>query len=139
MRPLILCGVAAAMLAQAAPAAACMPGYFSFERGSASIRADDQWVVATIARAFRTRPGLRVRLTASTDRTGSSAANMQLARRRGEAVRAALVRAGIPAAAVEVVADPEDRRNVSAAESRVVFPDVFDPREPGGADQSSIC
>lgn len=49
----------------------------------------------TVAVALE-RPKLNVHITAHTDRSGSSAYNMALSRRRAEAIRDELVRLGVP-------------------------------------------
>ena len=56
-------------------------------------------------RSMGTRPARgRVRLHAYTGGIGPVDANLRLARRRGEVVKAALVRRGIPADAIDIIA-----------------------------------
>ena len=61
-------------------------------------------------RGFRGQRNVRIRLIASTDAAGSADANLRLARRRGEAVKAALVRRGVPAGAIDIDARGEAGR-----------------------------
>jgi len=114
------------MLLTAAPSVACMPGNFTFALGSARLRAQERWVVDDIVNEFRARRGARVRLTATTDGIGPADANLRLARRRGEAVKAALVRRGVPARAIEIVAQGEGSRQGSDPGRRQVWPEVVD-------------
>jgi hypothetical protein len=93
----------AAVFLTAPPARACMPDAVHFELGSIRLNTEDRRAIAELATAFQRMPrGSRLWLTASTDGTGSPDANVRLARRRGEAVRAAFVRLGIPAEAIQI-------------------------------------
>jgi hypothetical protein len=104
-----------------APAAACEPGRFHFGSGSARLDPRQQWVIDDIVGEFRgARPGGRVRLLAGTDGVGSMAANLRLARRRGEAAKAALVRSGIPARAIDIVVQRPDPRTGAHWDARAV-------------------
>jgi outer membrane protein OmpA-like peptidoglycan-associated protein len=110
------------MLMAAAPAGACMPPVIQFGLGSARLDADARWAVDDTVREFRARRGTRVRLRATTDGVGAADANLRLARRRGEAVKAALVRRGVPASAIDIFAEGEARaRGGAVAEDRLVW------------------
>lgn len=76
--------------------------HFAFDRaslGEASVKAVDQ--VADVLHAL---PGTSVRLDAFTDRQGAAPYNRNLAARRGDAVKARLVEAGIESSRISVVA-----------------------------------
>jgi outer membrane protein OmpA-like peptidoglycan-associated protein len=74
-----------------------------FASGSVRLDGSDLSQIADVAASFRRAPrGTRVRLSAGMDHVGSRTANRRMAQRRGEIVRAALVRRGIPAQAIEI-------------------------------------
>jgi len=101
MRRLIFCTVSTIMLMLAAPAGACIPPNIQFESGSIRIDPDNQWAIDDTVSDYRARRGVRVRLTAQTG-IGRAERSMQLARRRAQAVKAALVRRGIPAGRIDL-------------------------------------
>jgi hypothetical protein len=78
---------------------ACARPIFVFEPGSARFGAEQADMLDFALEEYA--PGSRLRLVAFTDSHGRA-----LAQRRGEAVKAALVRRGIPAKAIEIVARP---------------------------------
>ena len=129
MRGLTFCAVATIMLAVAVPASACMPTSIQFGLGSARLDAESRSAIDDAVNEFRARRGARFQLTAQTDGIGSASANMRLARRRGQAVKAALIRRGIPASAIDVIAEGEGRRRGAAPENRLVWLVVVDARE----------
>jgi outer membrane protein OmpA-like peptidoglycan-associated protein len=103
IRRLTACHFATLLFLAASPASACGPPSFFFETGSARLEptADEQ--LSEIVFSFRrARPGARLRLTAYADGTGTLAVNRRLAQRRGDAVRVALVRRGIPSRAISI-------------------------------------
>ncbi len=105
MRTRMLLSFMAAWLLAAAPAQACMPDVVLFSTGSARLDEEDFRLISVLAGEFRQMPrGTIVRLTANMDGIGSANANIHLARRRSEAVRAAFLRRGIPASALDIVA-----------------------------------
>ncbi|HVM80073.1 MAG TPA: OmpA family protein [Stellaceae bacterium] len=73
-----------------------------FEFDSSSLTADGARVVEDAAGAFRAGGGARLMVTGYTDLAGSQQYNLDLSKRRAETVRAALVRDGVPAAAISV-------------------------------------
>ncbi len=103
----IACAAALLVLMSPAPALACMPPMIDFDAGSARLDADANAELDRVASRFRADQGLILRLTAQTDPSGSAEANMRLARRRGEAVKAALMRRGVPASALLIEARGE--------------------------------
>jgi hypothetical protein len=72
--------------------------YFEFNR--ASLTAEGARVVREAAAAFRQTGSARIDVTGHTDTSGSSGYNLGLSKRRADAVRAALIAAGVPASAV---------------------------------------
>lgn len=73
-----------------------------FEPGTAQLVADAAAGLARVAAWLRSQPSLPVRIEGHTDATGSPQANRQLSLRRAEAVRDALLAAGIDAARIAV-------------------------------------
>lgn len=89
------------------PASACAPPMIAFATGSARLNANDLRAIAEVAAEFRRTPsGSRLRLSAGTDGVGPLDRNRRLAQRRGDVVRAALVRRGIPGDAIDIELDP---------------------------------
>lgn len=70
-----------------------------FAFGSAKLSSDDRAEIASLANAFRAARGVKVRVMAQTD---GSPANLQMARRRAQAVKAEFVRRGVPLRSIEV-------------------------------------
>ncbi|AGC44808.1 OmpA family protein [Myxococcus stipitatus DSM 14675] len=79
-------------------------GGVNFDEGSATLTPQSDASVGQLASVLREKPDARVRIAGHTDSTGDPAANRQLAQRRAEAVRSALVEDGIPASRVDVAA-----------------------------------
>jgi len=73
---------------------------FDFNR--AEIRESEASKIADLASVLKSRPGYKVELEAYTDPRGTDKYNLALSRRRVDAVRSALVAAGVPADAIEV-------------------------------------
>ncbi|MDF3073498.1 MAG: hypothetical protein K0S54_1165 [Alphaproteobacteria bacterium] len=116
----------AAMAAVAAPPPAPPPApkknylvFFDFDRSN--ITADAQRVIQEAATAAKAGNVARVQLTGHTDRSGSDQYNLALGTRRGEAVKQALIRLGIPAASIAVI---------SRGESQPLVPTADGVREP---------
>ena len=71
---------------------------FDFDR--ADIRADEARKVAELASVLKSNPGYKVELEAFTDPRGPDKYNLALSRRRVEAVRSALIAAGVSPEAI---------------------------------------
>ncbi|MDF3073782.1 MAG: outer membrane protein and related peptidoglycan-associated protein [Alphaproteobacteria bacterium] len=93
--------------------------FFDFDRSN--ITADAQRVIEEAAAAAKAGNVARVQLTGHTDRSGSDQYNLALGTRRGEAVKQALIRLGIPAASIAVI---------SRGESQPLVPTADGVREP---------
>lgn len=106
MARLIACLLAVPLFLVATPASACLPPMVFFARGSATLDRSDLAKIDHLARVFRqASPGSRVALDAVGDDTGSAAVNHRMARRRADAVRAALVRLGVPDGSIDILID----------------------------------
>ena len=129
MRGLIVSIAAILSLMIVTPAAACEPGRFYFNSGSARLDPREQWVIDDIVSEFRgARRGARLRLMAGADGVGPMAANLRLARRRGEAAMAALVRRGIPASAIDIIVQGAGSRRAADREARTVWYEIIGAR-----------
>ncbi len=81
----------------AAPPAAPDSLVVYFDTGSTAIRADEITVLDQASRTFREGQPIVMVLAGSTDTVGTPLANLELSRRRAEAVLRGLVARGIPA------------------------------------------
>ena len=72
-----------------------------FDTDSAELNQRGQTIVATVANVVANAGPTRVTVIGKTDRVGAPPANMALARERADAVREALVAAGVPAAIID--------------------------------------
>jgi len=88
--------------------------FFDFDRSN--ITADAQRVITEAAAAAKAGNVSRIQLTGHTDRSGSDQYNMALSLRRGEAVKQALIRQGIPAASIAVIGRGESQPLVPTAD-----------------------
>lgn len=73
-----------------------------FESESVKLTPESQRLLPTVASAARTRDSRDISVVGHTDRAGSPEYNMELSRRRASAVRALLVKAGLPAETMEL-------------------------------------
>ena len=112
-------GAAAAGAVAAAPSSAAPAGARArilFERDSDLLPAEAAAALAPIARTLAAAPSSRVEITGYADRTGPAERNVQLARDRAKAVRAALIGAGahpdqtLMKPPAEVTGDGDDRQ-----------------------------
>lgn len=87
--------------AQAAPIAKTFLVFFDFDKSLITLEA--QRIINEAAAQANTTHALAIRLTGHTDAAGSKEYNMALSLRRGEAVKAALVKLGVPATEITVV------------------------------------
>ncbi len=87
-----------------------------FDWDSAKLTPQGQGAAHEAAEAFRARSATRVTIIGHTDTTGSNAYNMKLSAMRADAVKAALIKEGIPAAAITTNASGEGAALVPTAE-----------------------
>jgi outer membrane protein OmpA-like peptidoglycan-associated protein len=88
--------------------------FFDFDRSN--ITAQAQATINDAVAAAKAGNSTRVTLTGHTDRSGSEQYNQALSVRRGEAVKAAMIRGGIPANAIVVIGRGESQPLVPTAD-----------------------
>src|SRR6185369_15012827 len=88
--------------------------FFDFDRSN--ITAQAQATINDAVAAAKAGNSTRVTLTGHTDRSGSEQYNQALSIRRGEAVKAAMIRGGIPAASIVVIGKGESAPLVPTAD-----------------------
>jgi len=88
--------------------------FFDFDRSN--ITAPAQKIINDAIAAAKAGGSTRVTLTGHTDRSGSEQYNQALSVRRGEAVKAAMIRGGIPANAIVVIGRGESAPLVPTAD-----------------------
>src|SRR3954471_20840849 len=110
MRKLTRLSVTFAAILAPSAANACVPPNVVFDFRSTWVSPKDE-EVARVAEAFKARSDGRVKLSAQTD---GSTANLQMSKRRAQAVKAALVRRGVPAQRIDVETQRTKRRDASA-------------------------
>jgi hypothetical protein len=88
-----------------------------FASGSSTLQAPEQGTIRQAAAAYKSRAGASVRLTGHTDTTGSPAFNQVLSQRRVDAVTAALVASGVPAASITSSASGETNPPVTTGDN----------------------
>jgi outer membrane protein OmpA-like peptidoglycan-associated protein len=81
--------------------------FFDFDRSN--ITAQAQATINDAVAAAKAGNSTRITLTGHTDRSGSEQYNQALSVRRGEAVKAAMIRGGIPANAIVVIGRGESQ------------------------------
>jgi len=121
-RSLSFAAAAALLLAacnQSPPPAAPVPTNFRviFAPGSATVPTPEMGKIQQAADAYKDRTGASIALTGHTDTTGSPAFNQALSRQRTDAVTAALVSAGVPAASISATPYGESSPPVPTADS----------------------
>lgn len=84
-----------------------------FDLGSAQLRAADKPVIAQAVATAKTRQVSAICLIGHTDKLGDKTYNEKLARSRAQAVAAQMIRDGVPANHLYIVADPEAFGNLS--------------------------
>ncbi|HEY0011349.1 MAG TPA: OmpA family protein [Allosphingosinicella sp.] len=117
-RSACLPALAAAFIAFAAPAAALArsPFVLFFETGGTAIDTYGNAVLDNAAAASLQLDARELLVIAHADRVGSEADNLRLSHRRAEAVRAALVRRGVPIERIRIQAHGESRPMVQTAD-----------------------
>jgi outer membrane protein OmpA-like peptidoglycan-associated protein len=101
----------------AAPVAATAPSFmvfFDWDRSDLSAQA--QQTLQQVAAAYKQRGSARVVATGHADKSGPDNYNMALSLRRANTVKNALVRDGVPAAAISVVGKGESQPLVQTAD-----------------------
>jgi outer membrane protein OmpA-like peptidoglycan-associated protein len=99
---------------QAPVAAKSFIVFFDFDRSN--ITAQAQATINDAVAAAKAGNSTRITLTGHTDRSGSEQYNQALSVRRGEAVKAAMIRGGIPANAIVVIGRGESAPLVPTAD-----------------------
>ena len=93
-----------------------------FDTNSPAINARGQMIVKTVADLVANAGPTRVTVIGKTDRVGAPPANMALAQRRADAVRDALIAAGVPAARIDTSWTGEGKQQVTTSD------EVAEPR-----------
>lgn len=78
-----------------------------FDLGSTKLSDQSMKTIAQAAQVYKTKVNARIQVTGYADTVGSPAMNVQLSQRRATVVKDALVKAGVPAAAVATSGDGE--------------------------------
>lgn len=94
-----------------------------FNTKSAAIHTTGKTAVKTAANVAANDGATRVTVIGKSDRVGSSSANMALSMRRANAVRNALIAAGVPAARIDTSWTGEEKQQVPTANG------VAEPRD----------
>lgn len=113
----------AAKPAAAAPAAAApgtLPAKVFFDVGKAAIPAAGVKVIDGVVQSLKAAGSTQVAITGFTDKTGNQAQNLELAKDRAVAVRAALEKAGIPRERINMRPPVEITGSGNDAEARRV-------------------
>src|SRR5260370_10064182 len=88
-----------------------------FDTGSSPLSPQAMASIRQVAANYKTTGNATVTLPGNTDTGGSQAFNRALAQRRADAVRNALVREGVPAAAITTAAQGEANLTVQTADN----------------------
>ncbi len=87
-----------------------------FDTNSFAINDRGQMMVKNVAYVVANNGATHVNVIGKTDRAGSAAANLALSQRRADAVRDALVAAGVPAARIDTSWTGERKQDVATAD-----------------------
>ncbi len=87
-----------------------------FDTNSSGINARGQEIVQKVAYVVANLSTARVTVIGKTDRVGAPPANMALSHRRADAVRDALIAAGVPAARIDTSWIGEGKQQVATAD-----------------------
>jgi OmpA family len=93
------------------------PATVYFGTGSSTLSQESMATIQQVAANYKTTANATVTLTGHTDTVGSQDVNMALSQRRADAVRNALVREGVPAAAITTAAQGEASLPVQTADN----------------------
>lgn len=86
-----------------------------FETGGSAVKDDAGAIIASVARLVAADGTARVTVIGKTDRIGAPPTNAALSRRRADAVRDALIAAGVPAASIVTNWTGEGRQQMKTA------------------------
>lgn len=78
-----------------------------FDLGSTKLSDQSMQTISQAAQVYKTKVSARIQVTGYADTVGSPALNLQLSQRRATVVKDALVKAGVPAAAIATSGDGE--------------------------------
>jgi OOP family OmpA-OmpF porin len=101
---------------QPAPPVAPVSYMAFFDLGSVKLSDQSNQTIAQAAQVYKTKANARVQVTGYADTVGSPAMNVQLSNRRAKVVADALVKAGVPAAAISTTGDGETSLLVQTAD-----------------------
>lgn len=103
-------------VAAIAPAAGPSAFRILFDTDKYNLKPDGERVINSVAAAARANPKIRVAVVGKTDTVGSAGYNMGLSERRADAVRAALMKAGVPAERIDAHWVGESQLDVPTAD-----------------------
>jgi len=92
---------------QPAPPVAPVQYMTFFDLGSVKLSDQSMQTIAQAAQVYKTKANARVQVTGYADTVGNPQMNVQLSQRRAKVVADALVKAGVPAAAIATTGDGE--------------------------------
>ena len=102
------CETSQAVTPPAAPPPQAPVSYMTFfDLGSTKLSDQSMQTISQAAQVYKTKVSARVQVTGYADTVGSPAMNVQLSQRRATVVKDALVKAGVPAAAIATSGDGE--------------------------------
>jgi OmpA family len=93
------------------------PAAVQFDTGSSTLSPQAMASIRQVSADYRTMGNATVALTGHTDTVGSPDLNMALAQQRADAVKNALIREGVPAAAITTAAPGEASLPVQTADN----------------------